>query len=183
MKQELIQAALRPLLTVEIAHGHSLVSGATLHDVFISLREKLGERVLVDIVLPTDTLLSKIETIDRTIYFLAGQDGTYTEFGGFVLVDEIALLKKIFDGGWEKLTLARIGFGNSRIVSGTPSGIGVTTLFFDHNLNSQNVGVFLYRISDNALIITTTEPVTPNRVNLIFGTPQNGSDYRVVVMS
>lgn len=70
----------------------------------------------------------------------------------------------------------------ARVMAGTPSGTSVDTLFFDHNLNSQNVVAVVTRISDNTVVWCNVVATTANRVNLIFGSPQTGTNFRVIVI-
>lgn len=71
----------------------------------------------------------------------------------------------------------------TKIVSGTPTGVATTTLYYDHNFNTQSISAVILRNSDNTVVQCEVVATTVNRVNFVFASNQTGSNYTCIVIA
>lgn len=86
------------------ANGKKEITGQILQDTLLAMINSLGSgAVFGGIATPA----TKPGTPDQNIFYIAGKNGTYANFGGVVLKDEIATFT-IKNGTWQKETLVNI---------------------------------------------------------------------------
>lgn len=86
------------------ANGKKEITGQILQDTLLAMINSLGSgAVFAGIATPS----TKPGTPDQNVFYIAGQDGTYTNFGGAVLKNEVATFT-IKNGTWQKETLVNI---------------------------------------------------------------------------
>lgn len=81
-------------------NGNNEITGALLQQSLLAMINSLGAGYQCAGIATTDT---KPGTPDQRVFYLASQNGTYKNFGGIVLYDEIAVL--LYDGEWLKESL------------------------------------------------------------------------------
>lgn len=77
------------------------ITGQILQDVLIGVVDALGSGYLL---MGVATPATSPGTPDENVAYLAATNGTYTNFGGLTVGDEVALL--VWDGSWHKQSLA-----------------------------------------------------------------------------
>lgn len=86
------------------ANGKKEITGQILQDTLLAMINSLGSgAVFAGIATPS----TKPGTPDQNVFYIAGQNGTYTNFGGAVLKNEVATFT-IKNGTWQKETLVNI---------------------------------------------------------------------------
>lgn len=86
------------------ANGKKEITGQILQDTLLAMINSLGSgAVFAGIATPS----TKPGTPDQNVFYIAGQNGTYTNFGSVILKDEIATFT-IKNGTWQKETLVNI---------------------------------------------------------------------------
>ena len=147
-------------LNIERRYFQTEVSAPTLEDLYASLSVQIGEEYLIGTLEP-DADPADFDERNWTVYFLAGEPGTYTylqdDSDNDMVVEtyEIVLFKKAWEGGWEKIVIYSCGSdgaeGESAFVyiayASDDEGTDFTTTF--------NAAL------DYIAIIATTSPLTP----------------------
>lgn len=86
------------------ANGKKEITGQILQDTLLAMINSLGSgAVFGGIATPA----TKPGTPDQNIFYIAGQNGTYANFGGAILKNEVAIFT-IKNGTWTKETLVNI---------------------------------------------------------------------------
>lgn len=86
------------------ANGKKEITGQILQDTLLAMINSLGSgAVFAGIATPS----TKPGTPDQNVFYIAGQNGTYANFGGAVLKNEVATFT-IKNGTWRKETLVNI---------------------------------------------------------------------------
>ena len=107
MNNNLLQAAYGAVHTVMVDNRQVHLLSPTIADIYARLAERHGGDVIIGIINPGSVLSIVNPVFDRTVYFLTSDEGTY--FGGIVIKNEIALIKRQWPGDtWSKLSLAHV---------------------------------------------------------------------------
>ena len=113
MNSDLLQAAYGAVLTDVVDNKQVHLSNPTINDVYARIAERHGEDIILGVVYPATVLNTINPVFDRTVYFVAGENGTYTEFNSIEIDGEIALIKREWPTGWAKITIAKAIGGGS----------------------------------------------------------------------
>lgn len=108
------------------------ISGDTLQNTLISMVNNLGENAtFVDIATPS----TNPGTPDGNVFYIASEPGTYANFGGITISDEVALL--VWNGTWTKKST---GAALSIALTKKPGKIVEGGEIFNHESNTIHYG-------------------------------------------
>lgn len=98
---ESLKSAIRQVIK---SNGNEEITGQVLQDTLISLVSSVGQNAtFAGVAVPT----TNPQNPDGNVFYLATQNGTYSNFGGIVVADEVAILSNV-GGSWAKIN-TRIG--------------------------------------------------------------------------